>query len=311
MKTMLFAIILVFLSFSASTQKPVILKFNLEPNKTYRLKSVSHQDMSQTMGGMQRNTTVNSTTAVSFKLLETSEDFMVVEFRFDTIMINTNTAGMSFDINSAVPGDMQSDNIGDVLSVFVNRFCSNPLFIKMTYEGKVMEFINIKLFTDFVVKDIDSIKSQMAQFIKGRAKIMADPKSIKTSIESIMAYLPGTKTEVGGSWDITMDLNSGGMMYLINSHYTLNTISDGVADIAFESTIDPANTGPVVIDGNKITNNIRGTSKSNMTVDIESGVLIQSSGKYHMEGDISVEVQGNAMVIPSIIDEETRIVSLP
>jgi hypothetical protein len=267
--------------------------------------------MSQTMGGMQRNTTVNSTTAVSFKLLETSEDFMVVEFRFDTIMINTNTAGMSFDINSAVPGDMQSDNIGDVLSVFVNRFCSNPLFIKMTYEGKVMEFINIKLFTDFVVKDIDSIKSQMAQFIKGRAKIMADPKSIKTSIESIMAYLPGTKTEVGGSWDITMDLNSGGMMYLINSHYTLNTISDGVADIAFESTIDPANTGPVVIDGNKITNNIRGTSKSNMTVDIESGVLIQSSGKYHMEGDMSVEVQGNAMVIPSIIDEETRIVSLP
>ena len=311
MQTILVTVILVFLSFSAWTQKSVQLKFNLEQNRVYRLKSVSEQNMSQTMGGMQRNTTVNSTTAVSLKVMETGKDFMVVEFRFDTIIVSTNSAGMNFDINSTRAGDLESDDIGEILSVFMNRYCSNPLFAKMTYEGKIIEFINIKLFTDYVMKDVDSIKSQMAQFIKGRAKTMADPSSIQTTIESILAYLPGTKISKGDTWDITLDMNSGGMMYLIKSHYKLNDLKGEVADIAFESSIDPANSEPVEIDGNMITNNIRGTSKSNMTVDTRSGMLIESTGKYHMEGDLSVEVQGNDMLIPTVIDGETRIVGLP
>ena len=303
--------ILVFLSFSAWTQRSVQLKFNLEQNKVYRLKSVTQQNMSQTMGGMQRNTTVNSTTVVSLKVMETAEDYMVVEFRFDTIIINTNTAGMNFEINSTLPGDLESDDIGKVLSVFMNRYCSNPLFAKMTYEGKIIEFINVKLFTDYIMKDLDSIKSQMAQMIKGRAKTMADPSSIQSSIESILAYLPGKKVSKGDSWDLTLDMNSGGMMYQTKSHYKLNELKGDVADIDFESTIDPADSGPVEIDGNQITNNIRGTSKSNMTIDTGSGMLIESTGKFHMEGDISVEVQGNNMIIPTVIDGETRIVALP
>lgn len=311
MQTIFITAILVFFSFSAWTQRSVQLKFNLEQNKVYRLKSVTQQNMSQTMGGMQRNTTINSTTAVSLKVMETAEDYMVVEFRFDTILINTNTAGMNFEINSTLPGDLESDDIGKVLSVFMNRYCSNPLFAKMTYEGKVIEFINVKLFTDYVMKDLDSIKSQMAQMIKGRAKTMADPSSIQTSIESILAYLPGKKVSKGDSWDLTLDMNSGGMMYQTKSHYKLNELKGDVADIDFESTIDPADSGPVEVDGNQITNNIRGTSKSNMTIDTGSGMLIESTGKFHMEGDISVEVQGNNMIIPTVIDGETRIVALP
>jgi hypothetical protein len=310
MKTMLITLILAFLSSQAWTQKHAMLKFSLEPSIVYRLKSESQQNMSQSMGGMQRNTTVNNTTVVSLKVLEEAKDFMVVEFRFDTIIINTNSAGMSFNINSTDTGDLNSDNIGEVLSVFMSRYCSNPLFAKMTYDGKISEFINLSLFTDYIIKDIDSIKSQMAPFIKGRAKIMADPKSIKSSIESITVYLPGTKVEVGGSWDQSLDLNSGGMMYLINSHYQLNKIDGDVADIAFESTMDPAGSEPVVMDGNTITNHIRGTSKSNMKVDIRSGMLIESTGKYHMEGDLDVEVQGNQILIPNTIDGETRIYRL-
>jgi hypothetical protein len=307
MKTMIITLILAFLGSQAWTQKHALLKFDLEQSIVYRLKSESQQNMSQTMGGMQRNTTVNNTTVVSLKVLEEAEDYMVVEFRFDTIMISTNSAGMSFNINSTDTGDLNSDNIGEVLSVFMNRYCSNPLFAKMTYDGKIKEFINISLFADYIVKDVDSIKSQMASFIKGRAKMMVDAKSVKSSIEAIMAYLPGTKVEVGGSWDQSLDLSSGGMMYLINSHYQLNKIDGDVADIAFESTMDPADSEPVVMDGNTITNHIRGTSKSNMKVDIRSGMLIESTGKYHMEGDLDVEVQGNQMVIPNTIDGETRI----
>jgi len=311
MKTILITTILFFMSFPAWTQKSVMLRYDLEPNKVYRLKSEAQQNMSQTMGGMQRNTTVNSTTAVSFKVVEAAEDFMVVEFRFDTIIINTNTAGMSLNINSTLPGDLESDDIGEVLTVFMNRYCSNPLFAKMTYEGKITEFINIKLFTDYVMKDVDSIKSQMAQIIISRARTMTGQSSIQTSIESLLAYLPGKKVGKGDSWDITLDMNSGGMMYLTNSHYKLSELKGGVADIAIESTNDPAETGPIEMDGTKIINNIRGTSKSNMTVDAGSGLLIESRGKFHMEGDISVEVQGNNIVIPTVIDGETRIVRMP
>ena len=311
MKTLLISIITFSLSLSAGAQNSALLKLNLEQNKTYRLKSTSQQNMSQSMGGMQNSTVVNSTNFLSLKMIEKSADFMVVEFRFDSIIINTQTAGMNIDINSNKPGDIQSENIGEVLSLFMNRYCSNPLYAKMTYEGKVLDFVNLKLFTDMMLKDVDSIKTQMAQMIKSRAKMMADSKTIQSSIESIMAYLPGKQVETGGTWDVSLYTNSGGMEYHINSHYTLKDIKDNKADITFDSTLDPANSGPVQMNGNTITNNIRGTSKSNMTIDTTDGMLIESSGKFHMEGDMGVEAQGRSMTIPTAINGETSVVLLP
>lgn len=311
MKTIIISVISVFMTFSALTQETVMLKYNLEPDKVYRLKSVTQQNMAQTVGGMQRNTTINTTTTLSLKMLEASNDFMVVEFHFDTIMVNTNAGGMSFDINSTLPGDLNSSQISDVLSAVMHRYCTNPLYVKLSYDGKAIEFVNIEVFTNYVLKDIDSIKGQMAQFIKQRAESIADPKSISSSIESVMYYLPGKQVSVGSSWDISLKLNSGGMMYLIDSHYKLDKLENNTADVSFESTMDPADSGPVEMNGSKITNNIRGTSKSSMTIDTETGLIINSNGKYHMEGDIGVDTQGNNMVIPTVIDGETEIYQLP
>lgn len=311
MKTIVISVISVFMTFSALTQETVMLKYKLEPDKVYRLKSVTQQNMAQTVSGMQRNTTINTTTTLSLKMLEASSDFMVVEFHFDTIMVNTNAGGMNFDINSTQPGDLHSDQISDVLSAVMHRYCTNPLYVKLTYDGKPIDFVNIKVFTDYILKDIDSIKGQMAPFIKQRAEIIADPKSISSSIESMMYYLPDKQVSVGDSWDRNLELNSGGMMYLINNHYTLDKLKDKTADVSFESTMNPADSGPVEMNGSKITNNIRGTSKSSMTVDTETGLIIESNGKYHMEGDVGVDAQGNNMVIPTTIDGETKIYKLP
>ena len=255
MKTIFISIIAISLSFPGWTQKSAMLKLNMQPNKTYNLKSTSQQNMSQSMGGMQQNTVTNSTTILSIRLMEKDTDFMVVEIRFDSIKINTSNPAMNFSINSANPGDLYSTNIGDVLSVFMHRYCSNPLYAKMTYEGNVIDFINIKLFTDMMLKDVDSIKTQMAPMIKARAGMIADPKAIQSTVESILAYLPGKKVEAGDSWDISQDLNSGGMMYQVKSHYILNEIKDDKADISYESTMDPANSGPVQMYGSTITNN--------------------------------------------------------
>ena len=48
-----------------------------------------------------------------------------------------------------------------------------------------------------------------------------------------------------------------------------------------------------------------------MTVDTNTGLLIESSGKYHMEGDMGIEAQGRNMNIPTTIDGETKIEILP
>ncbi|MFO7657830.1 MAG: DUF6263 family protein [Bacteroidales bacterium] len=310
MKKIIVIIIAVYTGLSVWAQQPVLLKFNPLQNKTYRLKTISTQNMSQSIQGMQQNTTVTSSTVLSMKMVESGQDFLVMEFRFDTMLINTNAAGMNIDINSDKPGDLNSNDIGEVLSVLMNRYCSNPLYAKMNFEGKVIELINIKIFTDMMLKDIDSIKSQFAQVIKSRAVMMADPGAIQSTIESVTAYLPGKEVEKGNSWDISLKTNSGGMMYLINSHYTLTGIKNNVADVAFESTIEPASSAPVKIDAATITNNIRGTGKSAMTIDINSGFLIESTGKYHMEGDMGVQAQGMNMSIPTVINGETRIFSI-
>ncbi|MBN2610200.1 MAG: hypothetical protein JXB00_01445 [Bacteroidales bacterium] len=311
MKKIFVTMIAFCIGLSVWAQQPVMLKLNPVQNKTYRIKTVSTQNMSQTMGGMQQNTAVNSTTVLSMKMVESGVDFLVMEIRFDTMLVNTNAAGMNIDINSSKPGDLQSNDIGEVLSVLMNRYCSNPLYAKMGFDGKVIELINLKLFTDLMMKDVDSIKSQYAQVIKSRAAMMADPGSIQSTIESITAYLPGKEVETGGSWDISLKTNSGGMMYLITSKYKLNGTNNNIADIGFDSTIEPASSAPVKMDAATITNNIRGSSKSAMTIETNTGMIIKSEGKYHMEGDLGVEAQGMNMSIPTVISGETTIVALP
>jgi len=303
----------VLLGISLMAQNSANLKLNLEKNKVYKLKSTSEQTISQTVNGIQQTTSVNSNSVVSIKMVDGSADFLIAELRFDTIITQTNAMGQIININSSLAGDIKSTEMADVMTCIMNRLSKNALYVKMDYTGKVIEIVNSKMLTDIITKDTSSITGAAAPMIKMQIKNTISDKSLKTMVEMITGNLPGKQVAKGDKWDVTVNMNSGGMSLDIISTYKLDGVQGNNANINAESNIQTANNAePLEYGPAKITyGDIKGLAKSTMVLDMQSGLLISSTTKTHIAGNLSLNAQGMNMTIPMEIDGESKVIAMP
>ena len=303
----------VLLGISLMAQNSANLKLNLEKNKVYKLKSTSEQTISQTVNGIQQTTSVNSNSVVSIKMVDGSADFLIAEVRFDTIITQTNAMGQIININSSLAGDIKSTEMADVMTCIMNRLSKNALYVKMDYTGKVIEIVNSKMLTDIITKDTSSITGAAAPMIKMQIKNTISDKSLKTMVEMITGNLPGKQVAKGDKWDVTVNMNSGGMSLDIISTYKLDGVQGNNANINAESNIQTANNAePLEYGPAKITyGDIKGLAKSTMVLDMQSGLLISSTTKTHIAGNLSLNAQGKNMTIPLEIDGESKVIAMP
>jgi hypothetical protein len=314
MKKVIFYGISMLLSISAIAQNSTVLKYNLEKNKIYRIKSTSEQTITQTMGGMSQTSQVTSNMVTSIKMVDSKSEYMVAEIRFDTISNVTNAMGKTTAMSSVNEGNIKSETITEVMNGFMNRMSKNALFVKLNYSGKVLEIINIKAFSDIVLKDIDSLNMDgpMASMVPTQVKNMVEEKSLKTMIETTTNYLPGKSVAIGAKWDVSNTMSSGGMLFTINNSFKLENINKNIANVSSEATIVPSSTEPMSMMGTKISySELKGQSKSTIIIDATTGVIKESTGKTSMSGNLGVEVPGNSMQIPMEIKGETKVVALP
>jgi hypothetical protein len=63
--------------------------------------------------------------------------------------------------------------------------------------------------------------------------------------------------------------------------------------------------------GAKITyDDLKGLSKSNMVIDIRTGLLIEETAKTHIAGNLGVSAPGFSMQIPMDINGESKVTAL-
>jgi hypothetical protein len=312
MKKILLSFTAILMGFSIMAQNGTTLKLNMEKNKVYRLKSSSEQTISQTMNGMQQNTNVTSNSVVSIKMMDASAEFLVAEFRFDTLITITNAMGKVSTINSANEGNLKSTEASDVMTVIMNRLSKNPLYVKMDYTGKVMELVNAKMLSDILLKDTASITGESAPMIKMQIVNMTSQKALISMAEIFTHNLPGKPVNPGDNWEITENMNSGGMSLDIITTYNLKDVKDNAANLTTESTIqaspnaEPLSYGPAKV----MYDELKGMGKSEMVLDTRTGLLLLNTGKTHMAGNLNISVQGMNLQMPMEMDGTSKVVSL-
>ncbi|HQJ20966.1 MAG TPA: hypothetical protein PLQ61_07220, partial [Bacteroidales bacterium] len=89
MKKFLFFVFSVLFGLQVVAQQSVSLKLNLEKNRTYRLRSVTHQTVTQTVSGNQQTVESDVLYTFSLKMLDVTPEFIVTEIHFDTITTKT------------------------------------------------------------------------------------------------------------------------------------------------------------------------------------------------------------------------------
>jgi hypothetical protein len=284
----------------------------MEKNKLYRFRSTSNQNLSQTVNGVLQTTNTSSNTVFSIKMVDATNDFIIVEARFDTVVINTNAMGKMVSMNSASPGNMASSEAADVMSCIMNRLSKNALYVKMDATGKVIDIVNFTMLSDIVLKDTASITGQSAPVLKTQVKSTINVKALKSMIEAFTFNLPDKEVKNGEQWEINSPFYSGGMSLDIVTSYKLNDINDNNAHITSESSIKASvDAEPLEYSGARITyDGLTGMGKSNLIIDSLTGLVIENNSKTHMAGDLNVSVQGMNLQIPMEIDGESKVVAL-
>jgi hypothetical protein len=295
-------------------QNSVNLKMNLEKNKVYRFSSSSEQTIIQTVNGNQQTIDSKTNYTVSIKMIDATTDFMITEVRFDTMITNTNTMGKTINISSLSEGNIKSTETADVMSCIMNRLSKNALYIKMDFTGKVLEIVNSKMLSDVIMKDTSSIAliGPMAVGVKTQIKNMVSDNTLKTMVEMFTYYLPGKQVSTGDNWDVTLMTNSGGMILNIITSYHLDGVNGDAANITAESNIKAVeNAAPMESGGAKITyDDLKGLSKSNMVIDIRTGLLVEDNAKTHIAGNLGVSGPGFSMQIPMDINGTSKVIAL-
>jgi hypothetical protein len=247
-------------------------------------------------------------------MIDATADFMVTEVRFDTLISNTNSMGKTVNISSANEGDIKSAETAAVMSYIMNRLSKNSLYTKMDFTGKVLEIVNLKMLADIIMKDTSSITltGQMALAVKKQIINQISDNTLKTMIEIFTYYLPGKQVSAGDNWNITLKTNSGGMALDIITDYHLDGVNDNGANITAESNIKASeNAGPMESGGARITyDDLKGLSKSNMVIDVRTGLLVEEKAKTHIAGNLGVSVPGMNMQIPMDINGESKVIAL-
>ena len=312
MKKTVLTMITLCLSVAMMAQQNVNLKLNLEKNKVYRLRSISDQNITQTVNGVDQTTTSQTTNVMSIKMLDAAGDLIIAEVRFDTLLTRTNAMGQIMNMNSTSEGNITSQETSDVMSAIMNRLSKNALFVKMEPTGKVVEIVNMAMLQDIIFKDTAAMTGQLAPVHKTQIKNMVNTDALKSMIESFTFNLPAREVKAGEKWNASTPVNSGGMYLSINTGYKLDNLDNNMVTVTAESTIQTApNAKPLEYSGAKITyDGIMGIGKSQMRIDAVTGLIVESSTRMNITGDLSVSVQGMNMQIPMKIDSETKTFSI-
>ena len=314
MKKLLLLSIVVLLNIPVIAQNGAVLKMNLEKNKVYRLKSISEQTVTQTINGNQQTVDSRIDYTISMKIIDATADFMIAEIHFDTLTTNTNSMGKNISFSSTIEGNIKSSEMNDVMSCIMNRLSRNAVYVKMDFTGRPLEIVNEKMLADMVLKDTSSISltGPTASAIKKQVVETVSADNLKTIIGSFTWQLPGNEVSPGGGWNLTQQINSGGMVLDIKTIYHLDGIKDNKAIIKAESNIKAAeNAVPIQSGGATVTyDNLQGLSKSNLVIDINTGLVVENKAETYISGSLGISGPGFSMQMPMDIKGESKIRAL-
>jgi len=314
MKKIILLSITILFSVSLMAQKGTSLKMNLEKNKVYRFTSSSAQTITQTINGNQQTVDSKTENTVSIKMIDATPDFMITEVRIDTMKSNTNSMGKTSIMSSNVEGNIKSTEVSDVMSCIMNRLSKNALYVKIDYTGKPIDVINAKMLSDVIMKDTGSIAlaGPVAATIKKQIAGMISNDALKTMIMPFTYYLPGKEVATGETWSMTNNTSSGGMSLEIITKYHLDAVNGDNAMITAESEIKAAaNADPIISGPARVTyDDLKGLSKSNMIIDIRTGLMIEDKAKTHIAGNLGISAPGMSMQMPMDINGESKVVAI-
>nr|MBA3674713.1 hypothetical protein [Chitinophagaceae bacterium] len=130
----------------------------------------------------------------------------------------------------------------------------------------------------------DSAQKQMMQKVFSKDQF-------NTMFGMMFDMYPKKPVRIGDSWTSETSMNMSGFAMKINNKYTLNSVKNGIGEIAIDGTINSDGSMNKNTEGLKM--NMSGGQKGVYTIKMETGYL--QTGYYKMDMKIEMEILGKKM----------------
>ena len=289
------------LAFSVSSFGAVNIKLNLEKGKTYKIRSVSNQTIQQSMNGQSMTVEQKSRTLVSLQLKDKEKENFIIEVHLDSLWTKQSSTMGSKETDYSTPAKSDDWN-----TRFLNEFVKPKYIIKVSPSGKVLSIVNFKPIKDALTILMDSVPTLKKDMIQKQMNATFKESLFQTMFEPFFSHLSEKELNVGEKWETTNNQNVSGITIILFNTFTLNGIENGLAKVAVQTEFESSpSTEPASAGMPKMTPEIKGTSSGNMMIDPKTGLVKNSTSKGHIEGPVSVEMNGNTMKLTITMDVET------
>lgn len=279
-----------FFVFLGNAVGEVNLKLNLEEGKSYNIKMVSDQDISQTTQGQEMN--IRQKIGMEYTYHVKEIDYygdMLIDIAYDSVSFEQESANGKVKYDSSDPSQ-------EVLPAALGFAAleGQSFSIKVSPEGKVKNVTGIDSIMQNIMKKINLPEGQVKEQIKKALKKQIGKETLKDQLEQMMDVYPEGPVSIGDSWSKRMVLKQGmsqGMSMIVNNTWTLKERSNGIAyidvvsDISSPPSAEPIQSGPVKVSYVDIS----GRQEGEIQMDEDNGWIIKGNFTQHFSGKAKME----------------------
>lgn len=286
-------VLVIALFVSCSGNKEVELKLNLEKGNKYYYKFVNQQDITQEMMGDTVEFKQSITWGYELEVLDVVDGIMTIKTTYDHIKMSNDNQVFNLSYDSKEPLD-STNMFAFVMSNFINK----SFTMDVTPEGVVS---NVQGFDEIFYSIITELGEDGEMIIQNLRSQFSE-ESVSENLELGFKIFPENKVKTGDAWYI-LNIVNGPFSMDIDNTYTLKSVKNGIAKIEISSTIkqDDEISGIAMLPGAEIS--IDGIQKGELSVDISTGLVIQSS----ISQSIKQLIKAQGMEIPVNLESKLEI----
>ena len=252
-------------SFHCQGADKYTLEYKLEQGKTYKQRMVSEANMTANVMGQDMKMEMKSEISIHYDVVGQKDDVYDIRASYRKIKTEMGVP-MPFSIDSDAPEQSSDKNIGEMLKSLTEI----PFDLQITKQRKVIS-----------VKGADKLEEKINTLTNAQFKQMFSQqfseKAIQLNFEQMSSFFPDKPVAIGDSWDVAMNLNSGGIDIISKMILTLKQVQDNIATLEFRGTLATPEGGAVIqFQGMDSNVSVNGQQTGTIQLDIKTGWILRS-----------------------------------
>lgn len=275
------------ISISSFAQKTYVLRQNYPTGYRYDFSINSDQIINQKIGGRDVHLTQNIGTDYTFDITEGHNGEKDVKVTYNRIFMKSVAMGTTMTYNS----DEQDSTKKNPFSGLKGA----SFFMTVTPDGGIKTVAGIDKMLDNMASKMTTDTSQVKQIKNALSKQFSE-EVVKQTMESSFKIYPERAVKIGDKWTVDTKLQMSMPIETI-TEYTLKEVKDGIATLSVKGAL--VSKGSFEVMGNKMETDLNGTNSGETSIDIKTGIVLNSHLRIELYGkmksmgqDIDFEMQG-------------------